>query len=560
MHPTSRRSRRDIQVPLATDTPAARRTTGVFYNPLRVTAIIGVLGLALTAVISWTAWRIDRNNERRLLQVQTKQAAEVLTLAITGIQSPLQTAVDIASATSGSPQRFTSFMSSYTGNAALFTTASLWQTNGSSLSLVASVGHAPGLAPTSPVVQQFLARAAHSPTFLVTSFSAGGLQNIGYALADPKTSSYVVYAERTIPANRRVPVESNSAFADLHYATYLGSTTASSALETTDVDPTRLPLSGNTDRATVPFGDTTLTLATAPARHLGGAFEARLPWLLLIAGLLLTLGAAALVRQLVRRRVLADKDAATITELFGQLGGLYAEQRTIAETLQHALLPQTNPAIPNLEIASRYVAGARGVDVGGDWYSIIAIDDTHFAFVVGDVSGRGVDAAAIMARIRFTVRAYLLEGHPPAVALELCSRQLDIMTDGHFATVLVGLGDLTSRQITFANAGHLNPLMASPSRVGFIDTTVGPPLGVAVSAYPSTTVVMEPESMLIAFTDGLVERRDQDIDIGLQRLAATVTPSELPINDLLTNVLTTLTHGDTEDDIAILAFKWHSRS
>jgi serine phosphatase RsbU (regulator of sigma subunit) len=89
-----------------------------------------------------------------------------------------------------------------------------------------------------------------------------------------------------------------------------------------------------------------------------------------------------------------------------------------------------------------------------------------------------------------------------------------------------------------------------------VETTPGAPLGVGDCTYPATTFVMEPHSTFIAFTDGLVERRGEDIDVGLRRLANTVKASNLPLNDLLTNTLTALTDGDAEDDIAILAFTW----
>ena len=195
--------------------------------------------------------------------------------------------------------------------------------------------------------------------------------------------------------------------------------------------------------------------------HLGGALGADLPWIVLLVGLLLTLMAAFVAVQLARRRKEAERNSETISGLYGDLDRLYAEQRSIAVTLQRALLPRRIPDISNLEIASRYVAGADGVDVGGDWYSLVQVDDERFAFVVGDVSGRGVNAATIMAQLRYTVRAYLLEGHRPGAVLEMCSRQLDIADDGHFATILVGIGDLSSREITLANAGHMNPLLLS---------------------------------------------------------------------------------------------------
>ena len=260
--------------------------------------------------------------------------------------------------------------------------------------------------------------------------------------------------------------------------------------------------------------------------------------------------------QLVKRRGEAEESAHTITGLYEQMDGLYAEQRTIAETLQRALLPQTNPTIPNLEVATRYVAGVDGVDIGGDWYSVVLLDDRHFAFVVGDVSGRGIDAATIMARLRFTIRAYLLEGHPPDVVLEMCSRQLDAGTDGHFATVIVGIGDVESRQIVLANAGHLEPLVVSGARAEFVKTETGLPLGVSAFAYASTTIAMPPGSTFMAFTDGLVERRGEGIDRGLNRLATAATADSSTLDGLLTVVISDLVRQGNTDDIAVLAFRW----
>jgi serine phosphatase RsbU (regulator of sigma subunit) len=525
-------------------------------TPARVVAAVAFAGVALTSAVSLTARRIDQSNERRLLQLQTSQAAEVITLAVAGIQGPLQTALAIATATNGDPQQFERFMSTYTGPQGVFGAAELWRIDGSAPHVIASTGDTAGTVPGSLAPAGFLLTAVHASSFAVTSISSGGQQGIGYAMADPKSPSYVVYGQRLIPANRRASVASNSAFADLHYAIYLGKSTAASGLTTTDVDPARLPLRGDSSQATIPIGNSVLTLATSPARHLGGTFEAQLPWLLLAVGVLLTVGAAGIAGQLVSRRMQTDNAAQTIGDLYGQLETLYGEQRTISETLQHALLPHANPDLPNLEIATRYVAGARGLEVGGDWHSIVGIDETHFGFVVGDVSGRGVEAAAVMARIRFTTRAYLLEGHSPSAVLAMCSRQVDVEADGHFATVLVGVGDLTSGRITLANAGHLSPLVATAGNVHFVEATPGAPLGVGDCSYPPTTIELAPHTTFMAFTDGLVERRGEDIDVGLARLADCVKATKLPLDGLLTDTLTALTDGGAEDDIAILAFTW----
>jgi serine phosphatase RsbU (regulator of sigma subunit) len=365
-----------------------------------------------------------------------------------------------------------------------------------------------------------------------------------------------VYAERAIPANRRVPVESNSAFSDLDFATYLGTAQVPSALATTDVPADQLPLRGDTDSETIPFGNSTVLLVAAAHGHLGGPLGQEMPWVFLLGGIVLTAGAAATAHHLVVRRRKAEGDARTIAGLYGKLGSLYGEQRSIAVALQHALLPAFNPTIAGLEIASRYVAGARGVDIGGDWFSIVRTDEHHFAFVIGDVSGRGVSAATIMARLRYTIRAYLLEGHPPEHVLDMCARQLDIEVDGHFATILVGVGDLRTRELVLANAGHFDPLVITGTDAAYVVTTVGVPLGISDATYTPTVVTMPPGSTLLAFTDGLVERRGESIDDGLDRLRAEAKTPDLNLDHTLDRLITELTDHQSEDDIALLAFRW----
>jgi serine phosphatase RsbU (regulator of sigma subunit) len=527
-----------------------------FLGPAQMALLVGGIGLVVTLLVSWTAWTLDRHSEHRLLEVQTRQAGAVIDSTILDISDPLATALQIATATAGNGPQFDQFMSTYTGGGRLFVSASLWEVSGSSLRQLTSVGSPPELLPSSSQARAFMGLSLHRATFVVTNIQRGGVQRIGYAIANPKDPTFAVYAERAIPTNRRVPVESDSAFADLNYATYLGSTKRPSNLATTDIPVSQLPLTGNTSSQVIPFGNTTITLVAGPRGQLGGSFGVELPWIFLAAGILLTLAAAAVTDQLVRRGRLAEEDAQTIAGLYDQLDGLYGTQRSIAETLQRALLPQSNPIIANLEIASRYVAGADGVDIGGDWYSLIPIDEHRFAFAVGDVSGRGISAATVMARLRFTVRAYLVEGHPPDVVLAMCSRQLDVGSDGHFATVLVGVADLESREITIANAGHMSPLVVSGTTSEYVTTSVGLPLGVAPGTYETTTVRLPVGSAFVVFTDGLVERRTENIEVGLERLARAVTVPSTTLDGMLTAVVSQLAHDGVEDDIAVLAFKW----
>jgi hypothetical protein len=152
--------------------------------------------------------------------------------------------------------------------------------------------------PTSDRAREFVASASRSPTFVVTSIGARAGQRIAYAVALPDAPTFAVYAERAIPANRRAPVESNPAFADLNYATYLGPTTRLSALATTDLPLADLPLTGGTARDVIPFGNTALTLVASPRGPLGGTLGGALPWIVLVGGAVLTIATAAAAREL----------------------------------------------------------------------------------------------------------------------------------------------------------------------------------------------------------------------------------------------------------------------
>ena len=525
--------------------------------PARATAIVAVIGLVITLTVSWAAWTLNRHNEHRLLEVQTRQAAAVLSSTILSLRNPLETALQVEGVTGGSPDQFERFASTYVHPKGPFVSAVLWRSDGSAWRPVTTVGLEPLLPQGSTEAQDLIHRSLTSTTFVVNPVPATGPRRIGYVVSDPATST-AIYAERAIPANRQVPVESTSAFADLDFATYLGPTTDLSALATTDLPLSQLPLAGDVDRVSIPFGDSSVTLVATPRGPLGGTLGGALPWVFLVGGLLVTAGAAVVTYLLVGRRRRAERDAATIAGLYQQLDDLYGEQRSIAGALQQALLPQRNPPVPNLEAATTYLAGTHGLEIGGDWFSLIEIDEGHFAFAVGDVSGKGVEAAAIMARLRFTIRAYLTEGHAPDVVLEMCSHQLSVNRDGHLATVLIGVGDSATGSLTLANAGHLDPMLITGTSAAFVRTDVGLPLGVAPGAYRPTTVQLASGSSLVAFTDGLVERRGENLDLGLDRLVRAADGDAATVEELLAALTATLGPDGAADDVAVLAFRWTS--
>ncbi len=540
--------------PTPTETAVAK---GRLSRPIRAAAITAVIGVLLTVVSAGAAHRADTATERRLLETQSKQAAAVLSTAIFVIEQPLTTALQVqaTSGPGGDPSVFRrTFAANVGGEDALFVSASLWRRDGRAFTRLAAVGAPPGMNPAGQAIQDFLGRAAEVTTSVVQRVVVGNQGRIAFALADPATG-FVIKVERAIPRDRRSRQDQNSAFAQIDYAIYLGEDTGLDDMTTTSVDPADLPLEGSTYETTIPFGDTVLTLVTRPTEHLGSPLSQRLPVILLIGGLLLTAATALVARQLVGTRIRAETDAATINVLYQQINGLYEEQRTVSGRLQRALLPYVNPQIPQHEIASEYVAGTEGIEIGGDWYSVVNVDDDQFAFVVGDVSGRGIDAVAVMARARFTLRAYLLDGNTPAEALEKCSSQFDIAVDDHIITAVVGLGTWRTGEIVVANAGHPLPLLVSAG-TRYVEMPVGPPLGVGASSYGSTTFTMPPGSTLLAYTDGLVERRSEDIDTGMQRLAdAAVAHQDEPVSQLLTSLLEDLRRDGAADDIALLALR-----
>jgi hypothetical protein len=326
--------------------------------PNGVIAVVLAVGLAITGLVTWTSWTLDNHNEQRLLKLQTEQAGEVLTAAMPETEAPLATAVEIASATRGSAHAFAKFMMPYLGAKATFDSASLWQMSGTTPRRLASIGVTPPSA-SSGVVKAAVADSFRVAGLVADRIVSGRQDRLGFALALPGTAGhYAVYAEHAIPADRKASVASNSAFSDLNYAIYFGRSVSPTDLLATSFG--RFPVTGPTSKVVVPLGTSALTLVTAPRVPLGGTLPARLPWIFAVLGVLVSAAAAWAAERIVRRRRAAERDATEIGRLYGELGALFGEQRTIAETLQRALLPPETPEIAGMEVAVQYVPGAKG--------------------------------------------------------------------------------------------------------------------------------------------------------------------------------------------------------
>jgi len=236
---------------------------------------------------------------------------------------------------------------------------------------------------------------------------------------------------------------------------------------------------------------------------------------------------------------------------------LSRREREIAHTLQRSLLPDSIPEFSELGFASRYLPGTEGVHVGGDWYDAFAVNERSVAFVIGDVSGRGVRAAAIMGKMRATVRAYLLDGFGPAAVLERANRASESMGNDHFATILCAILDRTTGKLTFASGGHPPPILVGERTSAVLDTDPGPPIGVVRTArYSDMTVGIDYGAVFLLYTDGLVESRARFASDGIVELCQHAMSAQSDdLEAYVDNLLAAMTGGRHDDDVALVAVR-----
>jgi PAS domain S-box-containing protein len=227
-----------------------------------------------------------------------------------------------------------------------------------------------------------------------------------------------------------------------------------------------------------------------------------------------------------------------------------------ADVLERSFVPERLPEIPGVQLAARFIPGGAGVEVGGDWYDVLEIRDGTIALVIGDVAGRGVQAAAVMAQLRNALRAYLFESHPPAVALEHLNSLAWTLEQSVMATLVYIVFDPSSGRLRLANAGHLPPLLAVPGgSPRYLDKGRSLPLGVRpATAYSEAEYSVEAGSTLLLYTDGLVERRGIPINDGLDHLARYVGTGHDGLDDFCDRILARLAPSG-EDDVALLALE-----
>jgi serine phosphatase RsbU (regulator of sigma subunit)/CheY-like chemotaxis protein/anti-sigma regulatory factor (Ser/Thr protein kinase) len=229
-----------------------------------------------------------------------------------------------------------------------------------------------------------------------------------------------------------------------------------------------------------------------------------------------------------------------------------AREHHIAEELQASLLPAPGFNPEHLSVASYYRAGVEGTQVGGDWYDVIELGAGRTALVLGDVMGRGVHAAAVMGQLRAAVRAYARLDLSPVDILEHLDGIVRDLGEDSIVTCVYAVYDPADGSLVYANAGHLPPLLVSPSAPLRRLRTAGPPLGTGPFPLTDEQVTLEPGALFLLYTDGLVERRDRDVGAGIDELSDTVAGLAVPVEDIPAALVAALVPEGVDDDIAVL--------
>lgn len=532
----------------------------VRVRPSTVGLVALATGLLVTAALALGVRALYNHNEQRLLSLRGRELGLVLSATAPSIQTPLAGAAALASATNGSPSRFRAFLAPYVGPKGQFQSVSLWRLGSPHPAPLAVVGAAPMLASEPQRAEHVLAPGAKPRVLSVTGMIDEAHPKVSFEFASgTKAGAYAVYTENLLPPDRRSRIESNSAFSDLNYALYLGRAQRTPDLLVTSEKT--LPMRGRTASDTVPFGASTFTLVVSPKGPLGGDFFHDLPWIIVILGVLVSSAAAVLVDRLARRRARAEQLAGSLDRMAAENRELYIEQRGISETLQHALLPETLPTVEGMRVSARYVPAGRREEVGGDWYDVLALEDGRMLLIIGDVSGHGLEAATTMALLRHASLAYAVQDPSPGSVLTRLSAFVNANPHSYFATVLCALVDVEQHRVTLASAGHLPPLAIEDGHARFLDVTTSPPIGFpgSLSRYAGgseTVAQVSPKTTLVAFTDGLVERRGEVLDVGMDRLRDVAASERLPVADLLAKLAGTLTSANNRDDTALVGIEW----
>jgi serine phosphatase RsbU (regulator of sigma subunit) len=208
-----------------------------------------------------------------------------------------------------------------------------------------------------------------------------------------------------------------------------------------------------------------------------------------------------------------------------------------------------------MRIAARYLPPEAGLEVGGDWYDVIRSAAGRLEIVIGDVAGRGVPAAAVMGRVATALRAYAIEGRPVEVAVAGLDELMKELESSQMTTLFQLSLDLDSGEARYVRAGHPPALLRLPGgEVSTLEGVGSPPVGVLRDArFVANATTLPPGSTILLYTDGLIERRELDLQVGIERLQEAFAAAPAEPDAIVEAILLALDAEAVPDDIALLA-------
>jgi anti-sigma regulatory factor (Ser/Thr protein kinase) len=260
---------------------------------------------------------------------------------------------------------------------------------------------------------------------------------------------------------------------------------------------------------------------------------------------------------------LRPQTRALLTPVARVLGALVEEGRhaaregVVAAALQSALLPEQLPEVEGLELAAAYLPGEQDVQVGGDWYDVLQLPGGKVLVCIGDVEGRGLTSALVMGQIRTAVRAYALEGRGPVEIVRALEELVSRMPDSAFSTLFLGRLDVGTGELVWCSAGHPPPVLVRPGHPpAWLDDVPSLPLGASLGVQPvESTVALPHGATLVAYTDGLVEDRQHQLEVGMPALLETVAAAAGREAGTVLNAALKLSGPERRDDVAVLVLR-----
>lgn len=474
--------------------------------------VVMVAGLAVTAAGVAATHQMYRHSEQQLLEQQTREVGAVLTGSIVRAETVVADAALLADATAGDPVRFATFADQMAMDHN-FVGAQLVHTDGD---VVASGGEGPLVGPTErrDLTGALLRSALEEPgTIRVALVEGDTARRIAYATTSATDTPFVVYAEAPLPDTPTGLGRSDGPFSDLDYAIYLGEERDRELLLFASTD--EVPITGRTSTVVLPYADQGITFTARAARPLAGRFAQISPFVLAVGGIVVAAGAALGTRSVLRRGRAAERLARALAEVT-------REQRNGIGTLRQSLLPRRLQAPPGITLETGYWPADTDHEISGDFYDAFQVTENRWAVVIGDVCGKGVEAAALTGLARHTMRAAARHLRSPAEVLRWTHEAIAAYGAATYVTACFAFLDVADDgyHLSMSLGGHPKPALWRNGSVRLIGEN-GTLLGMVEPRLTTTVEHLAPGDVLVLYTDGLTDTPDALLDE--QALAVLIT-------------------------------------